>query len=306
MYRSLVRHCPDATLYVIPFDEKCKGVLQKLNLDRLVVIPLKEFEDEELLKIKPTRSKGEYCWTCTPSIIRYCIQKFSLEACTYLDADLYFFSNPSILLNEVVGEKEDVLITEHRYTKAYDQTERSGIYCVQFMTFKSNENSMKILEWWRNACLDWCYARVEDGKFGDQKYLDDWTTRFEGIVVLKHLGGGVAPWNVQQYDISPNENYIRGYERSSSRSFEVIFYHFHNLIFYTNKNPFFGWYDLSAAVKANLYVPYLFDLDASRKIVESVDSTFDPHGSVLYNHSWKNGLRWLKYTIKSALVRLSV
>jgi hypothetical protein len=197
MYKSLRNHCDDFHLYIFAFDDKCFNLLSKQKLPNVSVIPLNEFEDPDLLMVKPTRTPTEYCWTCTPSTILYCIEKYHLKLCTYIDADLYFYSDPKVLIDEM-GDKS-VLITKHRYTPEYDQTNTSGKYCVQFISFKADQNGFEVLKWWRNACLNWCYNHYDDGKFGDQKYLDDWTTRFTGIHELKHLGGGVAPWNMQQY-----------------------------------------------------------------------------------------------------------
>jgi hypothetical protein len=182
----------------------------------------------------------EYCWTCTPSIIKYCLKTYNLPSCTYLDADLYFFSNPAVLMEEM-GDKS-VLITEHRYTPEYDQSATSGIYCVQFMTFKNDDSGLTVLDWWRKACIAWCYARLEDGKFGDQKYLDDWPARFKGIHVLKNPGGGVAPWNVQQYDLT-------------QKKCELVFYHFHNVKFLQDNKVDLGYYRLRKKDLAILYKP---------------------------------------------------
>ena len=44
-------------------------------------------------------------------------------------------------------------------------------------------------------CIEWCFDRVEDGKFADQEYLDDWPQVHEDVVVLERPGVGMAPWN---------------------------------------------------------------------------------------------------------------
>ncbi len=225
MYESLKKNCADFHLFIFAFDEKCEEVLKKLALENVTVISLKDFEDEELLRIKPTRGKGEYCWTCTPSTIFYVLKNFAVPSCTYIDADLYFFSDPKILIEEL-GEKS-VSIIEHRYTPKYDQSKNSGKYCVQFMTFKNDEDGLEVLKWWRERCIEWCFGRVEDGKFGDQKYLDDWMARFNCVRELKNLGGGVAPWNIEQYRFVEENKKILGIEKKSGKKFPLIFFHFH-------------------------------------------------------------------------------
>jgi hypothetical protein len=284
MYESLKKYSDNFHLYIFSFNDKSHKLLKKLNLEFVTVISLKEFEDKELLKVKDGRSAGEYCWTCTPSTIKYCIENYNLDACTYLDADLYFFSNPSVLIKEM--SEKSILITEHRYTPQYDQSDTSGIYCVQFMTFKNDENGMKVLNWWRSSCNSWCYAKFEDGKFGDQKYLDDWTTRFDGVHVLQNLGGGVAPWNVQQYNLS-------------SDNFHLIFYHFHDYKILENDKVDLGSYILNENDINILYKPYAKHLERITEALKLIDLVNDYNGVVQYNSfNLKNILRSFKRIIK--------
>ncbi|MFN3270416.1 MAG: hypothetical protein ACK42G_07510, partial [Candidatus Kapaibacteriota bacterium] len=55
----------------------------------------------------------------------------------------------------------------------------------------------------------------------DQLYLDDWTERFKGVHVMKHLGGGLAAWNVQQYEFKNENEKILGTEISPHELFTI-------------------------------------------------------------------------------------
>ncbi|PVY39036.1 glycosyl transferase [Pontibacter virosus] len=292
LHSSLMQHAGSFHLYIFAFDDKCHEVLLKLNLPHTTVISLSEFEDEALLAIKPTRTRGEYCWTCTPSTILYCINTFGLENCTYIDSDIYFYEDPVHLLQEM-GEKE-ILLTLHRYTPKYDETHLSGKFCVQFMTFKNKPESLAALDWWRNACIDWCYNRVEDGKFGDQKYLDDWETCFDNVHVLQNPGGGVAPWNVQQYGIEQkgSETYVT----FEGREYKLNFYHFHGLRFLSDSKLSLCEYSLPRKVVALLYGPYISLYLQHYKMLKQLDSSLDlwlPAGRDLSTFK-KNTLNFLK------------
>lgn len=253
MHESLQRHGKPFHLFIFPFDDAALKILTDLNLENVTLVKMSDFEDEDLLRIKPTRTRGEYCWTCTPSIIHFSIRKYNLPECTYLDADLCFFSDPAVLLDEM-GENS-ILITDHRYSRENDYAEISGIYCVQFICFKNDTRGMTALTWWRERCIEWCFNRLEDGKFGDQKYLNDWPVRFEGVHVLQHLGGGVAPWNVQQYKIEKDN--ARYWISGESRRDELVFYHFHWVKFLNNGKADIGAYNLAFPFVEVIYGDWL-------------------------------------------------
>jgi hypothetical protein len=229
LYRSLERHCgDDFRLRVFCMDARTKQILDRLRLPRLTAIGLDELEahDRELAAVKPTRTQVEYCWTATPAVCAYALEtEPDLEAITYIDADLMFFRDPEPIWQEL-GD-DSILIVPHRYAAPYRaKEETSGTYNVEYMTFRRDERGLEALHWWRDRCIEWCYFRYEDGKMGDQKYLDDWPERFEGVHVLEHPGAGLAPWNVESYELSRRDGDVLVDDR------ELVFYHYHSLRLY--------------------------------------------------------------------------
>jgi len=291
LYRSLEQYCENFHLYIFAFDSISYRILKKLNLQKATIISLAEFEDEKLIEVKPTRTIAEYCWTSTSSTILYVLENFNVDNCTYVDADVYFYSSPKPIFDEL-GNKS-ILITEHRYSPQYNKELKAGKYCVQFVTFKKDDNGLKALKWWRDRCIEWCYARYEDGKFGDQLYLNDWTERFEGVHVMKHLGGGLAAWNVQQYEFTKIDDKLFGKEISTGNEFEVIFYHFHYLKFLQNGKIELGRRKLSENVINIFYKNYIKELEKISNEISKLDSTFDPNGSVNSQISWKTPILYI-------------
>ncbi|MBU0721841.1 glycosyl transferase [Patescibacteria group bacterium] len=276
MYNSLIANCTeDFNLWVLCMDDLTFELLEKMNLPKIKLITLKEFESPVLLKIKKGRDVAEYSWTCASNFIWFLLQKNKeLEMIIYLDADLYFFNDPKILIKEL--KDKDVMITEHRYTKKYNQLLVSGKYCIQFIIFKNNPNGLTILDWWRQACLDWCFGYLNNNRFGDQKYLDDWLTRFKSVHELQHLGGGIAPWNIQQYDFTIKNNKILGNVKKKNDNWPVIFYHFHSfcLISPTKYFPIRG-YDLAKNAQTIIYEPYFKSLQKNIKFVKNFSHNFN-------------------------------
>jgi hypothetical protein len=279
LLESLKKNSTAFHLYIAAFDEASYQYLEKRHDPELTVISLAEFEDEKLKQVKPGRSAAEYCWTCTPSLILFCIEKYQLPSCIYVDADMIFYDSPRLLIDEMAHKS--VLITEHRYTRDYDVSSTHGKYCVQFMYFKNDVSGLTALRWWRDRCLEWCFDYMEDGKFGDQKYLNDWTDRFPGVHVLRHPGGGLAPWNIQQYSLEQTGGKIFITDKNKGGRYPLVFFHFHGLKFFTGDKVACSGalYALDATVKKMLYFPYIRCLLEIGSLTTRSGFTRNPQGA---------------------------
>ena len=250
LHASLLKHGEPFHLWILCMDETVEQNLQRLALPHVSLISLREVEDQRLLEVKPTRSRGEYCWTLTSFTPQFVFDRDPrVQRVTYLDADLFFFAPPKLLLDEFEHSGKHVLITEHAYDPRYERfgrAKRGGRFCVQFMTFRRSLESTKVMRWWQERCLEWCYARVEDGKFGDQKYLDQWPELFGPEVhILKQKEKTLAPWNVAYY------------EKLGHGQVAPVFYHFHGFrILSPNELLLYSGYRVGNAA-AHLYEAYI-------------------------------------------------
>lgn len=231
LYWSMRKHINVFKLYVFAFDDRCLKVLSDMGLKNVVLLSVKDIMTPVLEEKQKERSRAEFCWTCTPLVVEHVLLEYGEKACTYIDADIYFFSSPLCILQEVIDNGCSVGLVGHPFERnsEYGNNVFSvGKYCIQFNTFLNDGIGIRVLKDWKRDCLEWCYARYEDGKCGDQKYPDKWGLRYPSVHESQKLGAGVAPWNLHLYSYRGRHKGIIWFEYQGL-PFPLIFYHFEGL-----------------------------------------------------------------------------
>ncbi len=252
LHMSMERHVRAYILWILCVDDETYEVLGRLDLPNLRRLKLSELETPELLEVKPKRTIAEYCWTLTPFAPKFVFEADStIERVTYIDSDLWFLKHPKPIFDEFEISGKQVLITEHAYAPEYDQSAKSGQYCVQYMTFTRNGGEF-VRKWWEDRCIEWCFAYFEDGRFGDQKYLDCWPDRFSDVVhVVKDKELSLAPWNASRFPYG-----------------KAIFYHFHGLRLISKNKIEIQNYFLPKVLMQYVYESYFDDI---REVISKLE-----------------------------------
>jgi hypothetical protein len=262
LYQSLRAHCPRFRLWVLCLDDACYQALSQLRLPDMQLISIAEFErgDVALQAAKTNRSLVEYYFTCTPSVALYVLRiDPAVDCVTYVDSDFSFFTDPSPMYRELC--QGSIGIIRHRFPPRLNHLAEHGTFNVGLLIFRRDVSGLGCLQWWRDRCIEWCYDRVENGRFADQGYLNDWPDRFTNVVVLEHKGINLAPWNVSNYSI----RYVDGTVLVDEGA--LICFHFQGL-----KRRYRSLYDLGLqpygvrpndAILRGIYAPYIAALEAS-------------------------------------------
>ncbi len=264
LFRSLQAHAGEFTLWVLCCDDATSEIIQTLAVDNLQAIKLSEVEafEPRLADVKPGRNRAEYLWTLSPIWPLFLLEtRPEIELICYLDADLFFFADDAPIWEEFGNAS--VLIIEHRFGPRRQSGLTNGRFNVGLVGYRRNENGLACLNWYRERCLEWCFDRHEDGKYGDQKYLDEFPQRFAGVHVTRHIGANVAPWNIENYTLSSHDGTL--YVNQTP----LIFYHFQGLKtfsarFYDPCARSFHHGGVAAVWRRLVYRPYIAALRATR------------------------------------------
>lgn len=272
LYNSLEEISDEFHLYIFALDNKAVDILRDFHLKYATVISLEEFETDEMLKVKKERSKAEYCWTCTPITIEYVLKNFTVEMCTYIDADMMFFSSTKPIFEQMDAEGSSVLITPHRFPnteKGRVLEKRVGRYCVEFNTFKNDDKGISVLTWWKERCLEWCFFTRSGELFGDQKYLDGWTEKFTGVAEVTNWGAGLAPWNINQCRYISNKGTdINLKHVETNIDWKLIFYHYQNIKYLPFGLVNIGSMAKDKKLKNAIYDVYLKNIQEIRELLK--------------------------------------
>lgn len=271
LYESLVRHSPPFVFWILCLDEETHRVLTNLRLEHARLVPVAELEaaDPELLAVKASRLPVEYYWTCGPAFLLYAFdQDREAETVTYLDADVFCFSSPAALSEELDGHA--LLLSPHGGTsKLSDDTRQAGLFNVGLIGIRRTPDALACVRRWREQCLEWCFDKFENGKFGDQAYLDEWPDRVADTAILRHEGAGVAPWNVLDRPLRFAEG------RVMVGRDPLVFFHFGRLRrinrwLYEMHDWRFHRHKIDPVLRRHIYAPYVQWLQsAERQILAS-------------------------------------
>jgi len=228
LIQSLRRHeNGNFRFFVICMDQITQSFIEHFHFSNVIAVNMADIEreDTQLQVAKQNRSMVEYYWSIKAAIALHLIKKNpEIGSIFYLDADLYFYSSPNPLWEEI--ENQSVLMHEHRFSPEQVALSKYGKYNAGMLGFRTDPTGLEVLHWWRQRCLEWCHARLENGKFGDQLYLNELPNKFKRVGVPENIGVGVAPWNHVQYKLSFNssgDGLVNGTK--------IVFYHFHSLSF---------------------------------------------------------------------------
>ena len=259
LHRSLGEHAGNFELVVLCMDAETEKILRQKKLPKVRLLPVAELTGlyPRLAAARADRTKLEFYFTCTSWLMLHLLPQIPTgELLTCLDADLFFFSSPQPIDDEIGAAS--VAITPHRFPAALAHLERYGKFNTGWVSLRHDATGQACAADWADKCADWCFNLLEKDRYADQKYLNAWTTDFPGTVSLSHPGVNVAPWNIKDATITAGKSGLRINKRP------LIFYHFHALTHLDRQlyDPGLHKYDatLTPGLREHVYLPYLRQL----------------------------------------------
>ena len=154
MLESLRSVAGEITTTVLALDEDTFRAVQG-HCDHTLRVT--DLGDPQFEAAQSNRSHEEFCWTCAPILSAFMIRRSKPgDIVVYVDADLFFYSDPIALIAEM-GDDKNIMIHPHRYSAdkvSYEAS--SGVFNVGFVAFRVSDEARACAARWRQQVLDLC------------------------------------------------------------------------------------------------------------------------------------------------------
>lgn len=249
LHTSLLRHSSEPfTLHILALDQITWKILYDMNLENVDLMYMEHFEYMMHMEpVKASRSQVEYFWTCASNLMEFLMPWTNDDGITYLDADTFVYSDPCVIFTEI-GSRS-IGIVPHRLND-HDRARlgSNGTFNVGVVVTKNSHAGRKCLSKWARQTREWCFNRHEDGKFGDQAYLNEFEGDYPGeVAVIKNLGVNLGPWSLGNFAVTK-----RGADVFINDD-KLCIYHFHE---FRDEQRLTYW-PLRSEDRALIYAPYI-------------------------------------------------
>ncbi len=238
LMKSMEISNPEWDRYFILVDEKNDDIWNENN--NFEKLSFKDVGIEDIQKMSFYYDVVELNTAVKPFAIDYLFNTLDYDQVIYLDPDIYVYKKLD-KIEEEFSKGMSIILTPHFIDELNDDgflpDEQSvlatGIFNLGFIAFQKSETSMKAIDWWMKKCRKKCVSEIEEGVYVDQKWINYFPSRYEGVYILKDYGYNVAYWNIWERHIekkSDGEFYVNNYP--------LVFFHYSGINWNSDGNLF--------------------------------------------------------------------
>jgi hypothetical protein len=255
--RSIRKHDPQADIFALCFDQVAYDAITGLGDRKIVAVSAQAMRAfEPGLDARASRPRPSFYATHKPVLPLYALSiRPDLAAIAHIDADVYFYSSPQSLYDEI--RDASVALSPHRFAEAWKRSEEFGIFNAGFIYWRNDAEGLRCLSDYRTDCFNWCEPYPQpDGRFMNQGYLTAWPNRYSNVHIMRHPGVNLSWWNVAAHSLQRG-NVVRVDGKP------LIFYHFSYLYLDTlgiwrTLREFGESHDVTVS---DIYAPYLEEIE---------------------------------------------
>jgi len=221
---SVKANCLNSKFYIGLADELDERI-NYADIDA-EIIPIKSIEPAVTHLIQKYNII-EFNTAIKPRYFEYFLHETDATQVTYLDPDICVFADPQDAMANF--PESEIFLTPHILTPILIDEKKPaeplflnyGLYNLGFIHIKKGQQSVKLIDWWKQRTYKYGFDKPAIGLFTDQLWMNLAPILFSKVQILTHMGLNMAPWNLHERVLTSADG---KYMVNSNQP--LLFYHF--------------------------------------------------------------------------------